>query len=527
MFWRNGKQSDFAAEIQAHLELETERLKEQGLSEEEARIAARRAFGNVTQVEEHFYESGRWLGWDHLAQDVRFALRMLRKNPGFTAIVIVTMALGIGANTTIFSFVNALLLCPPSGVTDAGNLLAVWNRLPNGNYLQHGYPDYAYYRDHNRAFSGLAAYSSDPERVSWRAGGETELVEAQIVSGNFFSVLGVKPTLGRDFLPEEDQVPLRNAVVVLSHRFWQQHLGSDPGIIGKTLTLNGSGFTVVGVAPANFSGIEALFAPDFWVPLMMQRRISPANDLLNGRTSYWLFLAGRRLPGVTSSQAQADLSVLEKQLAQAFPKSNQGWDAAVMPAVGIPPEFRGFAASFMALLLAVMGLVLLIASANAANLLLAKAARRSREMAIRSALGASRGRMIRQILTESALLALAAGVVALGLAAFTGPLLLKLKPPMLSFLDIQFPVDWRMLGFVATSKASKSWRLPQPENTGTCERNRNPSCSGRSLRFTNLKRFWWWRQPGTRSLCCRAWSAPSIRWMPTSRCWTRKPWNST
>ena len=447
MNWRKRKPSDFAAEIQAHLELETERLKEEGLSEEEARAAARRAFGNVTQAQERFYESGRWLWWDHLTQDVRFGLRTLRKSPSFTAVAVLTLALGIGANATIFSYVNALLLRPPSGVVAPDNLRALWNRLPNGQYLQHSYPDYVYYRDHNRVFSGLAAYDSDPERVSWRRGGETELIYGQLVSGNFFSTLGVRPILGRAFLPEEDQVPLRNPVVVLNHKFWQQRLGSDLAVIGKTLTLNGHSFTVVGVAPAGFSGIEMIYEPDFWAAMMMQRQIAPEMDLLGNRTGYWLFVAGRPKPGVTPEQVQADLSILEKQLAQAFPKSNKGWDAAVLPVTGLPPEFRGFAGPLMAILMTVVGLVLLIACANLANLLLARASRLTREMAIRSALGAGRGRIVRQMLTESALLSVAAGAVALGISALVGPLLLKLKPPMLSFLSVQLPADWRVLAF--------------------------------------------------------------------------------
>ncbi len=313
--------------------------------------------------------------------------------------------------------------------------------------MQHSYPDYVYYRDHNRVFTDLSAYGSDPERVSWTAPGQTELIEGQLVSGNFFSALGVRPALGRWFLPDEDQVPGKDPVVVLNHDFWQQRLGADPNVLGRILIINAHSFAVVGVAPADFRGVETGFAPDFWVPIMMQREIVPADDLLADRTGYWLFVVGRLKPRVPPGQAQADLSVLARQLAQAFPKTNKGWDAAVMPIVGIPPEFRQLAVPFSALLMAVVGLVLLIACANAANLFLAKASRRSREMAIRSALGASRGRIIRQILTESTLLSLAAGILALGLAASAGPLLLRLKPPMLSFIKIDLPPDWRVLVF--------------------------------------------------------------------------------
>ena len=234
---------------------------------------------------------------------------------------------------------------------------------------------------------------------------------------------------------------------MLNHRFWQQRLGSDIAIIGKTLTLNGNTFTVVGVAPTAFNGIETLSVPDFWAPIMVQRQISPGDDLLANRNGYWLFVAGRPKPGITPEQAQADLSVLEKQLAEAFPKSNKGWDAAVMPITGLPPEFNGFAGPLAAILMTVVGLVLLIACANLANLLLARASRRTREMAIRSAMGAGRGRIIRQVLTESALLSLAAGLIALGLSDLAGPLLLELKPPMLSFISIQLPLDWRVLAF--------------------------------------------------------------------------------
>jgi hypothetical protein len=268
-----------------------------GITPEEALRAARVEVGSLEAVK----EGVRAVGWEAtvetMLQDLRYGLRQLRRSPSFTAAAVLTLALGIGANSTIFSYVNALLLRPPSGVSAPDTLLAVWSRLPDGGYLQHSYPDYVYYRVHNRVFSDLSAYSSDPDRVSWTAQGQTELIEAQLVSGNFFSALGVKPVLGRWFLPEEDQVPGKDPVVVLNHTFWQQRLGTDPKVLGSTLTINAHSFSVVGVAPVGFSGVETGFAPDFWVPIMMQREIVPADDLLADRTGFWLFIVGRLKAG--------------------------------------------------------------------------------------------------------------------------------------------------------------------------------------------------------------------------------------
>src|SRR5438105_252445 len=308
-------------------------------------------------------------------------------------------------------------------------------------------PTYVYYRDHSQAFSGLLAYSSDPTNVSWSTAGQAHLIYGQLVSGNFFTVLGVRPVLGRVFVPEEDGTPGRAAVVVLSHAFWEQHLGSDPAVVGKTLTLNGHSYTIVGVAPASFRGLETGLGPDFWAPITMQHEIAPGNDLLANRNAYWVFLVGRVKPGVTSRQAQAEMSVLTRQLTQAYPRGNKAWDAAISSIVGVAPEFREFVVPFTALLMAGVGLVLLIACANAANLLLAQASGRVREMAIRSALGAERSRLIRQVLTESILLSLAAGGVGFLLAIWSSPLLLRLKPAMLSFITLDLQPDWRIIGF--------------------------------------------------------------------------------
>ena len=382
-----------------------------------------------------------------LLQDVRYGLRQLRKVPGFTAVAVFTLALGIGVNTTIFSLVNALLFRPPSGVGATDRLVSLWNRMPNGHEIQFSYPDYIYFRDHNQAFSSVIAYSSDPERASWAHSTQSRLIGVRLVSGNYFPALGIKPIMGRVFLPEEDVTPGAHPVVVLSYGFWQRELSADPSILGKTVTLAGHSFTAIGIAPANFVDLEPGFQTDVWAPLSMQKEITPGSDLLLNRTGYWLFVVGRLKPGVTREQAQANVSFLARQLAQDHPDTNKGWDAAISSLTGLDPQARGYVVAFSALLMVVVGMVLLMACANAANLLLAKASGRWREMAIRSALGAKRSRILRQVITESTLLALLAGGVGVLFSLWAGPLLLALKPSMLSFIQLDLPLDWRILAF--------------------------------------------------------------------------------
>jgi len=375
---------------------------------------------------------------------------MLVKNPGFTAVAVLSLALGIGANTTIFSFVNALLLRVPA-VEAPGTLLEVWNRPTKGDggplgFMPLTYPDYAYYRDHNRSFSGFAAFSGDPVPVSWSRTGQGEIVQGLFVSGNFFEVLGVRPRLGRGFLADEEKPPTGRPVVVISHAFWRESLGSDPAILGKTLKLNGAEFTVVGVAPAAFTGILVGLEPDFWAPLTAESVLSHGGSMLESRQASWLFGIGRLKADVEPAIAHADLVVLSQQLQKAFPESNKEMEAATFPVALVPGPVRKYVAAFTGLLMVVVGMVLLIACANAANLLLAQATARRREMAIRVALGAGRGRLIRQTLTESILLAILGGVLGIALAQWAVPALMALKPASLP-LRISVPLDWHVLGF--------------------------------------------------------------------------------
>jgi len=383
-------------------------------------------------------------------QDLRYGARMLAKNPGSTAAVVIALALGIGLNTTVFTFINALLLRPPAGVKAPDRLLEVWIHNPRSSgaegYLPLTYPDYLYYRDHNQSFGGMLAFDGDPESVIWNKSGEGQVVMGQLVSGNFFTLLGVNAVLGRMISPEDDRMTNSQPVVVLGHSFWQQSLGSDPLIAGKALMLNGVNYTVVGVAPAGFAGLLVGIEPDFWAPTTMVEQITRDTGRLNNWYAHWLIAIGQLKPEASVSGARAEVSVLEHQIEIDHPDLKRNLDAAVFPETLIPGPYRTYVSAFTALLMGVFGLVLLIACANVASFLLARATGRTREMAVRSALGAGRGRLFRQMLVESTLLSGLAGLAGLILAYWTAPLLLALKPTSLP-ITLRLPVDWRVLAF--------------------------------------------------------------------------------
>jgi len=394
-----------------------------------------------------------------LLSDLRYGFRVLAKSPGFTAVAALSLALGLGVNTAIFSVVNAVLL-RPLPVDDPERLVAIYHRSSGDSafYSSSSYPDYEYYRDHNDVFSGLMAFDRLP--MNLRIGERTERVPAEIVTGNYFSVLGVKPVIGRAFLPEEDRTLGAHPVVVLGYGLWQRRFGGDPGLVGRTIALSGHSFTVVGIAPRDFHGTVLDWGdpPEIWAPMMMYREAVPAFtdlDPLHLRGMHWLLVRGRLKPGVTVAQAQAAMAVLSVQLEQAYPErskrlgGDRRWEAVLLPAAQATfwPAYRSSIVSYLGLLMAVVGMVLLIACFNVANLMLARATVRQREIAVRLALGAGRGRLIRQLLTESVLLSLLGGAAGLLVAVWTAEFLSSFHRPFSIPLSVNAGLDGRVLGF--------------------------------------------------------------------------------
>ncbi|MFL6207315.1 MAG: ABC transporter permease [Pyrinomonadaceae bacterium] len=390
----------------------------------------------------------------NLWQDIRYGLRMLWKSRGFTAIAVLSLALGIGANTSIFSFVNAVLLKSPP-VVEPARLVYVFGGNRTSPYNVSSYPDYVDYRDKNDVFSALIAYSGIT--VSLNSNDQADTISGLLVSGNYFDTLGVHARVGRTFLPEEDTTPGGHPVALISYGLWQSRFAGEPQITGRQMLLNGQPFTIVGVAPAEFNGAETGRTNDIYVPMAMQALVRPPRggysgemnpDLLTKRGPRWLDMIGRLKPGVTAAQAQAALSTIAAQLAQAYPDTNQDQIATISPlSQGDPTQHRTLL-SVAGLLLAVVGLVLLIACANVANLLLARAASRRKEISIRLALGASRGRLIRQLLTESVLLALLGGAGGLLLAIWLVDAMHTYSPPGNFFpVAFDFSLDKSVLAF--------------------------------------------------------------------------------
>ena len=381
---------------------------------------------------------------DSLIKDIRYAVRGLIKRPGFMAIAVITLALGIGANTAIFSLVNTVLL-RSLPVERPGEIVAVAVRGKDDSMSAFSYPNYKDFRDRNEVLNGLLVYRFVP--LSLSRSGMNERIWGYEVSGNYFDVLGVKAVQGRTFLPEEDQAKLAHPVIVLSYDCWQRRFNGAADMVGKQLLINNHQFQVIGVAPQGFKGTEFVYTPEMWIPASMMEWAEPGATWIDDRGSKNFFAVGRLKSGVSASQAEASLKILAQQLAKEYPDTNEGQSVKITAPGFILPELRGAVVSFSWVLMGAVGLVLLVTCTNLAGLMLARATDRRREIAIRLAMGANRVRLMRQLLTESILLSFVGGAVGVFIAVWFIDMLLAFKPPVDFPLALDVGVDWRVLLF--------------------------------------------------------------------------------
>jgi predicted permease len=457
-------------EIREHIDRETQDNIARGMPPQEARYAAVRKFGNVTRVREETREVWSFPRFEELLLDIRYGLRVLRISPGFTCVAILTLALGIGANTAIYTLIDAVMLrmLPVKNPQElvslnlAGPLDTQFPRDVDGDFsTEFPYPAFAQMREHNQVLSALFAFK-DTGRLSVLVNGNAEIVHGQLVTSNYFSALGVRAVLGRDFAPEEDAAGA-DSVAIISYGYWQSHFGGEASVLGRQILVNGAPVTIVGVAAPEFFGLQAGSAVDLYMTMTMQPQIMPhvADD---PRTSafaatgvWWIQLMGRLKPGVTPEQARANLDVIYRPAVLQGLRPEAGSGPLIPPALELVPAGGGLSglrntfSKPLAILMIVVGIVLLIACVNVANLLLVRSSARAKEIAVRLSLGASRGRLIRQLLLESVLLSAFGGLLGLVFAYWGCNALVAMMQHANNPLSIDVHPDLNVLAFTAVA----------------------------------------------------------------------------
>ena len=450
VFRRSAVERDMAEELNFHVDARAADLAAAGASPEEARRRARVEFGAAESYKDECREARGLRLLDDLRATLRYAVRTLTRTPAFAAMAIISLALGIGANTVVFSVVNALVLKPLP--VDQPERVFFLQFGSGANHPTTSFPNYRDLRDRSTSFDGLVGYRITP--INLENGGSPVRTWGYLATGNYFDVLGVKPVLGRFFHQQDDLHVGEAPYAVLSYECWRGRFGGDPSVLGRTVRLNRTPFTVIGVAPKGFRGTEIFFSPDLWVPMMMEPQIEVANPWLDSRNTGNTWVIGRLKPGVTVGSAVGDLNAIAAQLGREYPQINDGMRVKLSRPGLVGDLIGGPVRAFTIGVLVLAGLVLLAACANLASVLAARGADRQRELALRISIGASRGRIVRQLLTETLLLAAIGGAAGCALAFAVAHALTAWHAPVDVPIQFDIPVDLRVLLFASIASCA-------------------------------------------------------------------------